>query len=218
VDCLVLETETREFIEQRPRAGFIEEWAVRGLEQRGLARRLLEHAPTHTECEFRVGGARQRFRYTELTGQRHFVYPQPLLVTDLVREYADVHGGAVRFGVRDVRLHDTGTDHPSVSYVCPATGERQVVHCDFVAGCDGARGMTRTVLPPERTARHDYGIAVAVRRLPRGVVRRPVPRGHHTGPAAPHPRLPRRRRPSPSSTSARTPTTDPRQAPPPCAS
>ena len=30
VDCVVLETETREFIEQRPRAGVIEEWAVRG--------------------------------------------------------------------------------------------------------------------------------------------------------------------------------------------
>ncbi|MEU5365100.1 4-hydroxybenzoate 3-monooxygenase [Streptomyces sp. NPDC005925] len=158
VDCLVLETGTRKFIEQRPRAGFIEEWAVRGLERRGLAGRLLEHAPTHTECEFRVGGARQRFRYTELTGMRHFVYPQPLLVTDLVREYADVRGGAVRFGVRDVTLHDTDTDHPSVSYVCPESGERQVVHCDVVAGCDGARGVTRTVPPPGRTARHDYGI------------------------------------------------------------
>ncbi|NUR31227.1 MAG: NAD(P)-binding protein, partial [Catenulispora sp.] len=33
VDCLVLETGTRAFIEQRPRAGVIEEWAVRGLER-----------------------------------------------------------------------------------------------------------------------------------------------------------------------------------------
>lgn len=158
VDCLVLETETREFVERRPRAGFIEEWAVRGLERRGLADRLLERAPTHTECEFRFEGTRRRFRYTELTGRRHFVYPQPLLVTDLVREYADVRGGDVRFGVRDVTLHDVDSDHPSVSYVCPGSGERRVVRCDFVAGCDGARGVTRTALPPESTARHDYGI------------------------------------------------------------
>ncbi|GGL87886.1 4-hydroxybenzoate 3-monooxygenase [Streptomyces fumigatiscleroticus] len=158
VDCLVLETETREFIEARPRAGFIEEWAVRGLQARGLAGRLLERAPTHTECEFRVGGEAHRFGYTKLTGHRHFVYPQPLLVTDLVREYADVRGGAIRFGVRDVRLHGIGTDQPSVSYVCPGTGERRVVRCAFVAGCDGARGVTRTLLPPERTSRHDYGI------------------------------------------------------------
>ncbi|MDH6221381.1 4-hydroxybenzoate 3-monooxygenase [Streptomyces pseudovenezuelae] len=159
VDCLVLEVETREFIERRPRAGVIEEWAVRGLEQRGLADNLLARAELHTECEFRFEARRHRFSYHELTGHHHFVYPQPLLVTDLVREYADVRGGAIRFGVRDVQLHDLDSDRPSVSYTDPETGQRQLVHCDFVAGCDGARGVTRTVLPERaRIARHDYGI------------------------------------------------------------
>ncbi|MEV0641446.1 4-hydroxybenzoate 3-monooxygenase [Streptomyces sp. NPDC050619] len=159
VDCLVLETETREFIEQRPRAGVIEEWAVRGLQRRGLADTLLERAQSHTECEFRYGGERFRFSYTELTGHHHFVYPQPLLVTDLVREYADVRGGEIRFGVRDVQLHDLDTARPSVSYFCPETGRRELVECDFVAGCDGARGVTRTALPEQaHTSRHDYGI------------------------------------------------------------
>ncbi|MFJ5265396.1 4-hydroxybenzoate 3-monooxygenase [Streptomyces sp. NPDC088387] len=160
VDCVVLETETREFIERRPRAGVIEEWAVRGLRQRGLAGNLLERAVSHTTCEFRFDGQRFRFPYTELTGAHHFVYPQPLLVTDLVREYADVRGGDIRFGVRDVRLHDLDSDRPSVSYVCPETGQRRLVECDFVAGCDGARGVTRASMPAEhaRLSRHDYGI------------------------------------------------------------
>ncbi|MFF5370441.1 4-hydroxybenzoate 3-monooxygenase [Streptomyces sp. NPDC013187] len=160
VDCLVLEAETREFIEQRPRAGVIEEWAVRGLEKRGLARNLLDRAELHSACEFRFGGERYRFPYGELTSSHHFVYPQPLLVTDLVREYADVRGGEIRFGVRDVELHDVDSDRPSVSYTCFETGERRVVHCDFVAGCDGARGATRASLPVERVriARHDYGV------------------------------------------------------------
>ncbi|MEU5088628.1 4-hydroxybenzoate 3-monooxygenase [Streptomyces sp. NPDC021356] len=160
VDCLVLETESRQFIERRPRAGVLEERVVRGLERRGLATRLLERAERHTTCEFRFDGASHRLPYSELTGQHHFVYPQPLLVTDLVREYADVRGGDIRFGVRDVTLHDTGTDHPSVSYRCPETGERHLVRCDFVAGCDGARGVSRAALSPEhaRIARHDYGI------------------------------------------------------------
>lgn len=159
VDCLVLEAETREFIEQRPRAGVLEEWAVRGLQERGLAENLLERAQLHTQCEFRVEGQRHRFSYTDLTGHHHFVYPQPLLVTDLVREYADVRGGAIRFGVRDVQFHGLDTDRPAVSYLDPETGRRTLVHCDFVAGCDGARGVTRTVLPQQaRIARHDYGI------------------------------------------------------------
>lgn len=160
VDCLVLEIETREFIEQRPRAGVLEEGAVRGLQRRGLADNLLARAQRHTECEFRFDGERYRLEYAELTGVNHWVYPQQLLVTDLVREYADVRGGAIRFGVQDVELHDLDTDHPSVSYTCPDTGRRQVVHCDFVAGCDGARGVTRAALPAGRAhiARSDYGI------------------------------------------------------------
>jgi p-hydroxybenzoate 3-monooxygenase len=160
LDCLVLESETRESIERRPRAGVLEEWAVRGLERRGLARNLLERAELHTACEFRFAGERYRLPYAELTGRHHFVYPQPLLVTDLVREYADVRGGEIRFGVRDVELHGLGAGRPAVSYTCPATGRRQVVACEFVAGCDGARGVTRASLPPQRArvARHDYGI------------------------------------------------------------
>ena len=41
VDCVVLEERSREFIENRPRAGFLEEWAVRRLDGYGLAGRLL---------------------------------------------------------------------------------------------------------------------------------------------------------------------------------
>lgn len=160
LDCLVLETETREFIERRPRAGVIEEWAVRGLERRGLAANLLVRAELHTACEFRFDGKRYRFAYRELSGSHHWVYPQPLLVTDLVREYVDVRGGRIRFGVRDVRLHDVDGDRPSVSYLCPESGRREVVSCEFVAGCDGARGVTRTSVAAgrARVARHDYGI------------------------------------------------------------
>ncbi|TVZ80638.1 MULTISPECIES: 4-hydroxybenzoate 3-monooxygenase [unclassified Streptomyces] len=160
VDCVVLETESRQFIETRPRAGVIEEWAVRELARRGLAANPLERAQVHDTCEFRFGGERFRFAYGDLTGHHHYVYPQPLLVTDLVREYADVRGGDIRFGVRDVRLHDLDSDRPAVSYRCPDTGERRLLRCEFVAGCDGARGVTRDAMPPEatRVARQDDGI------------------------------------------------------------
>lgn len=160
LDCVVLEAESREFIEGNPRAGVLEEWAVHGLRQRGLADNLLERAQLHTACEFRFGGEGYRFSYGDLTGRRHFVYPQPLLVTDLVREFVDVRGGDARFSVRDVELHDLGTDRPSVSYTCPRTGQRRLLLCDFVVGADGARGVSRAAVPPEeaRTARHDYGV------------------------------------------------------------
>jgi p-hydroxybenzoate 3-monooxygenase len=77
-----------------------------------------------------------------------------------VREYADAKGGDIRFGVLDVELHGIDTDHPSVSYTDPGSGERRRIASDVIAGCDGARGVTRASLPPQRShvARLDYGV------------------------------------------------------------
>ncbi|MFG2830376.1 4-hydroxybenzoate 3-monooxygenase [Streptomyces sp. NPDC048434] len=161
VDCVLLEAESREFIEQRPRAGFMEEWAVHALARHGLADRLLERADTQGEFEFRFDGERHTVRTAELSGRRHYVYPQPLLVTDLVASYADRAGGEVRFGVRDVQLHDVEGNRPAVSYTDPATGARHRIECDFVAGCDGARGVSREAIPADGAllTRHDHGVA-----------------------------------------------------------
>ncbi|GAO11864.1 4-hydroxybenzoate 3-monooxygenase [Streptomyces lydicamycinicus] len=161
VDCVLLEAESREFIEQRPRAGFMEEWVVRALARRGLADRLLERAGRQGEFEFRFDGARHTMRTGELSGRRHFVYPQPLLVTDLVASYVDRAGGEVRFGVREVALHDIDSDRPAVSYTDPVTGARHRIECDFIAGCDGARGVSRAAVPDGRAVltRNDHGVA-----------------------------------------------------------
>ncbi|MFI0713466.1 4-hydroxybenzoate 3-monooxygenase [Streptomyces inhibens] len=161
VDCVLLEAESREFIERRPRAGFMEEWAVRALARHGLVDRLLERADTQAEFEFRFDGERHTVRTAELSGSRHFVYPQPLLVTDLVAAYADRAAGDVRFGVREVRLHDLDGERPAVSYTDPVTGARHRIECDFIAGCDGARGVTRAAIPADRAVltRYDHGVA-----------------------------------------------------------
>lgn len=71
-------------------------------------------------------------RTGELSGRRHFVYPQPLLATDLVASYVDRAGGEVRFGVREVALHDIDSDRPVVSYTDPVTGDRHRIECDFI--------------------------------------------------------------------------------------
>ncbi|WP_328331395.1 MULTISPECIES: 4-hydroxybenzoate 3-monooxygenase [unclassified Streptomyces] len=161
VDCVLLEAESRDFIERRPRAGFMEEWAVRSLAGHGLAERILVQAETQGEFEFRFDGERHTVPTAELSGRRHFVYPQPQLVTDLIASYADKGAGDARFGVRDVRLDGIGGDRPVISYTDPLTGSRHRVVCDYVAGCDGARGVARTAIPDGQVtvSRRDDGVA-----------------------------------------------------------
>jgi p-hydroxybenzoate 3-monooxygenase len=158
ISCVLLEVRSRAYVEQRARAGFIEEWAVRALQSHGLADNLLSRAQVHDSFEFRYAGARHVVRYGELIGRHHYVYPQQLLVTDLVAAYTD-HGGDTRFDIADVRLYDLNTDHPSVSYLDSLTGQEHRVEADFIAGCDGARGVTQRYLPEEAVrAQHHYGI------------------------------------------------------------
>jgi p-hydroxybenzoate 3-monooxygenase len=159
IDCVLLEECDRAFIETRARAGFIEEWAVDALRRHGLADGLLARAQVHDRFEFRFADARHLVRYGELSGQRHFVYPQQLLVTDLLAAYTD-NGGEAHFTVTDVRLHDLDTDRPSVTYRDAETGAAHRLDCDLIAGCDGARGVSQTYLPAETTVRaqHHYGI------------------------------------------------------------
>ena len=45
-------------------------------------------------------------------------------------------------------LHDIDSDRPAVSYTHPDTGDRHRIECDFIAGCDGARGVSREAYPP----------------------------------------------------------------------
>ncbi len=87
------------------------------------------------------------------------MYPQPLLVTDLVREYADVRGGEIRFGVRDVRLHDLDSDRPPSPTPTRTAGNGGWCTVRSSPAVTGRAGRARAALPPRaRIARYDYGI------------------------------------------------------------
>jgi p-hydroxybenzoate 3-monooxygenase len=164
IDCLVLEQASREAVVSTPRAGFLEEWAVRALEACGLASKALSaEAPRHGSVEFRFEGERRVLDYARLTGHHHVVYPQQSLVRDLLERF-ESDGGEVRFGVRGLRLHGaTEGPRPTVAWTEPESGHPEAAHtaeCAFVAGCDGARGVSRDALVAAGASlvRHQYGV------------------------------------------------------------
>lgn len=160
VRTVVLERASRAYVEARARAGLLEHRTVAFLDRHGLADELLARSMRHGSCEFRSEGRRFSVPYGELTGgRRHHIYPQQLVVRDLIAHHL-AGGGDIRFDhrVTGVRLGSASGRHIVVAE--DADGERVEIACDFVACCDGFHGVSASVVPAEITrpivTRHEF--------------------------------------------------------------
>jgi p-hydroxybenzoate 3-monooxygenase len=156
VDSVVLERRSRAWVQQRARAGFLAPGSVAVLREHGLAAGLDARGQTHDYCEFRSAAGHIALRYGELgDGRAHTVYPQQDLVGDLIAEYLR-RGGAVHFDTTVERIEGVRTDRPTVT-ARDDTGRELRYSGRYLAGCDGAQGMSRTAVPARIGAR-DHGI------------------------------------------------------------
>jgi p-hydroxybenzoate 3-monooxygenase len=159
VDCVVLERAEQAYVRTRARAGFLAAHTVRILERHGLAEGLRQRGQAHSVCEFRSADGRFRLDYGGLgRGERHTVYPQQLLVTDLLTRFV-ASGGRVCFGTEAVAVLDADTDRPSVA-VQDADGRPGRWQGRYVAGCDGRHGAARRSLPADAVRRYHCDHAV----------------------------------------------------------
>lgn len=149
VDSVVLETRSREYCENRIRAGVLEQGTVDTLNDAGLGARMRREGLVHRGIELLFDGRRHRIDFGELApGRAITVYSQHEVVRDLI-EAALEHGQPIHFDVRDVALHDVATERPSVTFM-HADGRPDRIDCDYVAGCDGFHGVARQAIPAER--------------------------------------------------------------------
>ncbi|MEU0484403.1 4-hydroxybenzoate 3-monooxygenase [Streptosporangium sp. NPDC006013] len=140
IDSVVLEARSRHYIEQRVRAGVLEQGTVDVLNEAGVGDRMRAEGLPHHGIELRYGGAGHRIPFEELVpGRAITVYGQQEVVKDLVaRRLAD--GGKILFDVPDVALHSLERN-PYLTF----QGER--LDCDVIAGCDGFHGVSRRSIP-----------------------------------------------------------------------
>jgi p-hydroxybenzoate 3-monooxygenase len=84
--------------------------------------------------------------------------PQQVLVRNLIEAFLR-DGGDLRFGA-NVSLDDLESTQPRVRYR-DASGATTELSCDFVAGCDGYRGISRASIPDGVMTchSHEYGYA-----------------------------------------------------------
>ncbi|KVU30278.1 4-hydroxybenzoate 3-monooxygenase [Burkholderia ubonensis] len=149
VDSVLVEARSREYCENRIRAGVLEQGTVDTLNAAGLGDRMRREGLEHHGIELLFGGQRHRIDLTGLTGGRAItVYSQHEVVRDLIATGVE-HGHAMHFEASDVALHDVDGDKPYVTFK-HADGRADRIDCDYIAGCDGFHGIARQAIPAER--------------------------------------------------------------------
>jgi p-hydroxybenzoate 3-monooxygenase len=144
IESVVLEARDRAYVQQRVRAGVLEQNTVDLLRDAGVAERLDREGLVHHGIELRFDGERHRIAMSDLTGGRAiWIYGQQELVKDLINA-REAAGAPPHFEVSDVAVHDVETDRPRITYT--SGGRAEELECDVVAGCDGFHGICRPAI------------------------------------------------------------------------
>jgi p-hydroxybenzoate 3-monooxygenase len=144
ISTVVLEKHTRTYVQERVRAGVLEQGTVDLLVSMGLGERLQREGLIHYGIELQFGGQRHRVDFKALTGKGITVYGQNEVVKDLT-DARLASGDATIFEAGDVSIHDVHSEHPRIRY--RKEGKKLEVACDFIAGCDGFHGVCRASIP-----------------------------------------------------------------------
>ncbi|WP_030041703.1 FAD-dependent monooxygenase, partial [Streptomyces resistomycificus] len=132
IDCAVLESRTREYVEQRQRAGMLEQGTVDALHEAGAADRLDTEGLVHHGIELRFAGERHRIDFPALTGGRTVtIYAQTEIVKDLVAlQLAD--GPPLLFEAEALSVEKPESEQPVVRF--RHEGRERTLACDWVVG------------------------------------------------------------------------------------
>jgi len=145
IDSVVLEDRSREYVEQRIRAGVLEQGTVDLLTEIGVGERLGREGLVHDGIEIQFAGERHRIDFPSLTGRRRItVYGQQEVVRDLIAARLET-GRPLLFEVSNVGVDGFESDSPVVRF--RQRGEDVELGCDFIAGCDGFHGVCRDSIP-----------------------------------------------------------------------
>ncbi|MGW3667748.1 4-hydroxybenzoate 3-monooxygenase [Streptomyces sp. NPDC005141] len=156
IESVVLESRDRAYVEQRQRAGILEQGTVDVLRAAGAGERMDREGLRHDGIELRYRGERHRIDFPALTGGRSvMVYAQTEVCKDLIALQLE-EGGPLLFGAEALAVEGAEGDRARVRFTYE--GREDALECDYVVGCDGFRGVARKAVPAElsRTFERSY--------------------------------------------------------------
>lgn len=144
IESVVLERRSRAYIEDRVRAGVLEQGTVDLLIKSGVGERLRREAMIHEGVQFCFGGRRHRIALKELTGRSIAVYAQHEIIKDLIAARLET-GTQIHFEAEAMLVDGIDGTLPRIQF--QLGGQEHSLKCDFVAGCDGFHGIARDTMP-----------------------------------------------------------------------
>ena len=154
IGAINLESRSRHDVESTIRAGVLEHWVMKLMNELGIGERMMREAHFHTGVTLQWNGERHHLDVEGLTGgKRVTVYPQHEVLKDLISGRL-AQGGEIIFGVGDTSIRGIDTETPSIEFRPDECGELTTLHCDYVVGADGFHGPGRKMIP--RAHRTEY--------------------------------------------------------------
>ena len=145
IESVILERQSREYVEERIRAGVLEQGTANLLREAQVSQRMEAEGMIHEGFSLAFANRMQRIDMHGLTdGKTVMVYGQTKVTLDLIQAHLEA-GGVIKYEAPAVAVEDYNTDKPRIIY--EENGERKELVCDFVAGCDGYHGVARKSVP-----------------------------------------------------------------------
>jgi p-hydroxybenzoate 3-monooxygenase len=152
IDSVILERSSQEHVRTRLRAGVLEQGTVEMMREFGVGDRVAAVGLMQRAIDFRFQGESHPIDFETVCGRNTWVYPQHEVVTDLMAA-RERSGQAVLYEAPVTRIEGLEGERPVVHF--EHRGEAARLECDFVAGCDGFRGVSRGAIPTERMKVYD---------------------------------------------------------------
>jgi p-hydroxybenzoate 3-monooxygenase len=152
IDCIILERRKREHVEARQRAGTLDTRGVLLFREWELAEVLDAGPMPEVQGGFFIDGQAMPIEVDEDDNENIFI-PQQVLVRRLTDIFLR-EGGEICYEA-EVALENIDGSSPVVRYR-DGSGATVVIRCDYVAGCDGYRGVTRRSIPDGVLTRYSH--------------------------------------------------------------
>lgn len=148
IESVILERQSRTYVEARIRAGVLEQGTVNLLRAAQVNARMDREGIIHEGFSLAFDDRMVRIDMFDLTGGSSvMIYGQ----TEVTRDLIDARlaaGGVIEFEAPAIAVEDFLDGRPRIIY--EKEGQKHELICDFVAGCDGYHGVARQSVNPDK--------------------------------------------------------------------